>query len=114
MEREIIAYGDYYDEFVSALPERTRRKIEYILSLLETEDRMPRKFIGYIKDGLYELRIDYEGNIYRLFFIFDEDRIIVLFNGFQKKTQKTPQKEIDKALSIMKEYYGTKDKKHQR
>jgi len=58
----------------------------------------------HIRDGIYELRTATEGNIYRLFFIFDEDKIVVLFNGFPKKTQKTPQTEIEKAIRIKAEY----------
>lgn len=69
---------------------------------------MPSKFIKPIRNGLYELRIEYNGNIYRLFFIFDGNRIVVLFNGFQKKTQKTPPAEINKALKLMKEYHASK------
>ena len=42
------------------------------------------------------------------FFIFDEGQIVVLFNCFQKKTQKTPETEIDKALKIKEEYYEYK------
>lgn len=48
------------------------------------------------------------GNIYRAFFIFDDDRIVMLFNGFQKKTQKTPQSEIEKAIKLKNEYYASK------
>lgn len=62
----------------------------------------------FIKDGLYEIRASYNGNIYRAFFIFDEGNIVMLFNGFQKKTQKTPSKEIEKALELKKEYYAAK------
>jgi phage-related protein len=83
-------------------------KLDYIISLLATEDRMPVKFIRFIRNGLFELRMNYNGNIYRVFFIFDEDTIVVLFNGFQKKTQKTPIKEIEKALKIKEAYYGDK------
>lgn len=75
---------------------------------METEDRLPVKFIKYLRDGLYELRMEYGGNIYRVFFIFDEGAVVVLFNGFQKKTQKTPANEIDKALNIKEAYYGNK------
>ena len=82
--------------------------MHYIISLLETEDRMPVKFIKFIRDGLYELRMEYNSNIYRVFFIFDNDQIVVLFNGFQKKTQKTPSEEIEKALKIKEAYYGDK------
>ncbi len=108
MKRKIITFGGYFESFISSLAEKEVKKLDYIISLLETEDRLPVKFIKYIKNGLYELRIGYGGNIYRIFFIFDEDKIVVLFNGFQKKTQKTPAKEIEKALRIMEEYYEYK------
>jgi phage-related protein len=97
MKREIIAYKHYYNEFLSSLNEKEQLKFKYILSLLETSDRMPVKFIDYIRDGLYELRMEYSGNIFRVFFIFEKDCIVVLFHGFQKKTQKTPESEIKKA-----------------
>jgi len=83
-------------------------KLDYIISLFEKSDRIPTKFIGYIRDGLYELSMEYESNIYRVFFIYDSGYVVVLFNGFQKKEQKTPEKEIIKALQIMKQYYGDK------
>lgn len=108
MKRKIIAYGNYYREFMESLNEKERQKVHYILSLLQTEDRLPIKFIKIIREGLYELRISWNGNIYRLFFIFDDGQIVVLFNGFQKKTQKTPATEIKKALNIKEEYYANK------
>ena len=108
MRRKIIAYGQYYKDFLATLTEKEIQKVKYVLSLLGTEDRLPIKFIKSIRDGLYELRISYNGNIYRIFFIFDEGQIIVLFNCFQKKTQKTPETEIDKALKIKVEYYEYK------
>ena len=108
MRRTIIAYGHYYKEFLETLKEKEVLKLKYILSLLETGDRMPVKFMKYIRDELYELRMEYEGNIYRIFFIFDKGQIVVLFNGFQKKTEKIPQKEIDKALKLKNEYYAYK------
>lgn len=95
---------------MNTLTEQERLKVKYILSLLETTDRVPVKFIKFIRDGLYELRISYNNNIYRIFFIFDEGQIVVLFNGFQKKTQKIPASEIGKALKIKEEYYEYKRK----
>ena len=108
MKRRIIAFGHYYNEFIESLNEKEKLKVKYILSLLGTSDRLPIKFIKQIKKDLYELRIEYNGNIYRIFFIFDNDKIVVLFNGFQKKTQKTPQNEIEKAIKIKEEYYEYK------
>ncbi len=108
MKRKIITFGGYFEHFISTLTEKELFKLEYVLSLLETQDRLPVKFIKHIRDGLFELRMSYEGNIYRVFFIFEEDRIVILFNGFQKKSQKTPKKEINLALKIKKEYDAQK------
>jgi len=93
---------------MQTLGEKERLKMKYIVSLLETGDRLPVKFLKIIRDGVYELRMEYKSNIYRLFFIFDEGNVIILFNGFQKKTQKTPESEIEKALKLKKEYYEQK------
>lgn len=109
MKREVIAYGSYYDDFMATLLPVERKKIHYILDLLQTQNRIATKFVKLIRDGLYELRAMYNGNIYRIFFIFDEDKIVVLFNGFQKKTQETPESEIKKALRIRREYYDSKE-----
>jgi len=108
VKRKIILYGDHFQRFIKTLNEKELLKLNYIISLLETEDRLPVKFIKFIRDGLYEIRMEYSGNTYRVFFIFDEGQIVVLFNGFQKKTEKTPIKEIEKALKIKEEYYESK------
>lgn len=108
MKRRILLYGTYFHEFFQTLSPKEVLKLNYIISLLETEDRLPTKFIKFLRDELYELRMEYNSNIYRVFFIFDQGAIVVLFNGFQKKTQKTPAKEIDKALRIKQEYYDDK------
>jgi putative addiction module killer protein len=108
MKREIIAFADYYDNFMNSLSIKEKQKIHYILDLLQTEDRISTKFVKHIRDGIYEIRAMYSGNIYRIFFIFDEGKIIVLLNGFQKKTQEAPENEIEKAIKIKNEYYGSK------
>ena len=108
MRRKIVTYGGYFERFIATLSQKEIGKLDYVLSLLETQERLPVKFIKYIRDELYELRMEYAGNIYRVFFIFDDDRIVVLFNGFHKKGQKTPTNEIEKALRIKEEYYGDK------
>ena len=99
MKRRILTYGGYFEAFMATLKEKEQEKIQYGLLLLKTQDRLSTKFIKLIKDGLYELRTEYGGNIFRVFFIFDEGKIVVLFNGFQKKSQKTPSKEIEKAFN---------------
>lgn len=110
MKREIVAYKQYFKEFFDSLTTDVQDKVLYVLMLLETQDRMPVKFMKFIEDGLYELRVEYQSNIYRIFFCFDEGRVVILFNGFQKKTQKTPKSEIQMAIKLKKEYYGSKKK----
>lgn len=108
MERKILTYGGYFERFMQRLTTKEQEKIKYGLLLLKTLDKVPVKFVRYIREGIYELRTEYNGNIFRVFFIFDDGNIVVLFNGFQKKTQKTPEKEIELAIRIKESYYGDK------
>ena len=105
--RKILTYGGFFESFIKNLPQDVVKKIDYGLVLLKTQDRVPRKYVKHIKEGLYELRTEWEGNIYRVFFVFDKGNIVVLFNGFQKKDQKTPKGELEKAMKRMKDYYET-------
>lgn len=90
------------------MSEQVVDKIDYALSLLESQDKVSKKFVKYLRDDVYELRAECESNIYRVFFIFDNGNIVVLFNGFHKKSQKTPQKELEKAIKLKEEYYASK------
>lgn len=78
--------------------------------MLRQQERLSVKFVKHIRDGVYEIRAEYSGNIYRVFFIFDDGNIVVLFNGFQKKSQKTPEKEIRQAIKLKEEYYEQKSR----
>ena len=108
MNRRILTYGGYFERFIESLSYKEQQKVKYGLLLLKTLDKIPTKFVKYIRGGIYEVRTEYNGNIFRVFFIFDEGNIVVLFNGFQKKTQKTPEKEIELAIRIKERYYGDK------
>lgn len=108
MNRKIRVYGRYFLDFIEQLTDGERRKIDYGLQLLKTQERLSTKFVKLIRDGLFELRTEYAGKIFRVFFIFEDGQIVVLFNGFQKKTQKTPSSEIEKALQIKAQYYAEK------
>ena len=107
-QRKIFTYGGYFEYFMQKLPIKDQEKIKYGLLMLKTQERLSTKYVKYIRDGLYELRTDYNGHAYRVFFIFDEGNIVILFNGFQKKTTKTPLSEIEKALKIKEDYYARK------
>jgi phage-related protein len=108
--RQIIYYKNYFFDFFDKQKDKVKGKIDQILFIITVVDRIPKKFFDHMTgtDGLYEVRIEFGSNIFRVFCCFDEGNIIVLFNGFQKKTQKTPQSEIDRALRIKKEYFDEK------
>ena len=108
--REIRFYKHYFNEFYVAQSDKVRRKIAQTLVWLQTIDRLPVSILKSIegKKGLYEIRIEFSGNIYRVFCCFDEGALVILFNGFQKKTQKTPVGEIEKAERLMNEYFNNK------
>ena len=110
--RQIVFYKDYFLDFYNDQTTKVKDKIEHVLFVVSVAERIPKKFIEHMTgtDGLYEIRIDYQGNIYRIFSCFDEGNLVVLFNGFQKKSQKTPTGEIEKALKIKAEYFIEKVK----
>ena len=111
-ERKIKFYKNYFNEFFEAQNEKVRRKIAQTLVWLQTIDRLPVSILKSIegKKGLYEIRIEFSGNINRVFCCFDDGQLVILFNGFQKKTQKSPIGEIEKAERLMNEYFNEKNK----
>ena len=104
-ERTISAYKNYFRDFISSLTEAEARKVFYVIDMLKTQERVNAKFVKYLRNEIFELRAEHGGNIFRVFFIFDDRNVVMLFNGFQKKT---PQSEINKAIQIKKEYYAGK------
>lgn len=110
--RKIIYFKDHFLSFFNDQVERVKEKIDYVLFLITVAERIPKKFFKHLTDtdGLYEVRLEFEGNIYRIFCCIDEGKVVVLFNGFQKKSQKTPQSEINKAKKIKEEYFKEKNK----
>jgi len=110
MVREIRFYKNYFIDFYIAQDNKVQEKIEYTFKLIRTVERVPEKFLKHIEntDGLYEIRIKYRSDIFRIFCCFDEGRIVILFNAFQKKTQKTPKKEIEKGIKLKKQYFQNK------
>ncbi len=112
MTRQIIFHGKYFLDFYKSLDAMVKYKVQYVLELIKQVERVPVKFLapmsGY--EGLYEVRVEYQSNIYRIFCCFDEGRLVVLFNGFQKKTQKTPKEEIEKAMRLKDKYFNRKGK----
>ena len=109
-KRKLIFFKNYFRVFFEPLSEKVKNKIDYVLFLVASAERIPGKFFQYMDgtDGIFEIRVEFESNIYRIFCCFDEGNLIVLFHGFQKKSQKTPKKEIEKAVKIKEEYFNSK------
>ena len=109
--RTIKLFKNYYKEFYVAQTKTVRDKINAVLKLIETQRMIPKKFFRIIEgsDGIYEIRVEIESNIYRIFCCLDSGAVVVLFHGFKKKTQKTPLREIKRAEAIKKEYIKSKE-----
>lgn len=105
-QRQLVFYKNYFEDFFDRQNVEVKKKILWTFKRIETEPRIQKDFFKFLKNtlGLYEIRIQFGGNQYRIFCFFTPNRIIVLGNGFHKKTQKTPQKAIKKANKIKIEY----------
>jgi putative addiction module killer protein len=101
--REVIAYKNYFDDFFSKQPQNIRDKIIKTLDIIEHIERIPVTYLKYMEgtNGLFEIRIQLGSNIFRIFCFFDGGKLVVLLTGFQKKTQKTPKTEIERAERLM-------------
>jgi len=108
--REVITYKEYFDDFFKKQPQKVRDKIIKVLDIIEQIDRIPTTYLKYIEgtNGLFEVRVQLGNNIFRIFCFFDGNKLVVLLSGFQKKTQKTPESEIEKAVKLKNEYYASK------
>lgn len=109
--RTVIVYKKYFEDFFVKQRDKVKEKIIWTFDLIEEIDKIPETYLKHIEnaEGLYEIRVQQGNDIFRIFCFFDQGRLVVLANGFQKKTQKTPKHEIERALKIKQEY--EKDKK---
>lgn len=109
-KRQIYPFKEYFKEFKKGLKQDVLLKIYQVFMLIMTEEIIPVKFLKSIEGqkNLYEIRVEAESNIYRIFCCFDEGNLVILFNAFQKKTQKTPPGEIERANRIKNEYFAAK------
>ncbi len=104
--RTVFFYKDYFTEFYEKQRQKVKDKILWTFRLIENIKKVPPDYLKYIEgtDGLYEIRVQSGSDIFRIFCFFDEGKLVVLANGFHKKTQKTPRQEINKALKIKQDY----------
>ncbi|MDV7394655.1 type II toxin-antitoxin system RelE/ParE family toxin, partial [Arthrospira platensis SPKY1] len=106
-----VSYKNYFEDFLKSQQPKVQDKIFKIIEAIETLERVPSNYLKHIEgtNGLYEARIQLASNIWRVFCFFDNNQLVILLNGFQKKTQKTPVNEINRALQLMLDYYKEKE-----
>lgn len=111
MKRHLQTYGSYFLDFYNSLGEDIQEKIDWVFEIVKTADHIPKKFFDHLSgsDGLFEIRVEYESNIYRVLCFFDKGNLVILINSFQKKTQKTPHKVIVLAEKLKKQYFIDKE-----
>jgi phage-related protein len=112
MIREIKFYKNYFITFYLALDNKDQEKIDYVFNMVRTLRQVPEKFLKHIhgSSGLFEIRISQGRMNYRIFCCFDRGNIVILFNGFIKKTEKTPKNELELALKLMNQYFQAQSK----
>lgn len=112
-KRNIFYYRHYYLDFFNKQSDPVKKKLNWTLELVMTVERIPKKYFEHLTgtNGLFEIRAEVGSNIFRVFCFFDEGNLVILVNGFQKKTQKTPRNEIELAEKLKKQYYNEKKAK---
>jgi phage-related protein len=108
--RTAVFYKDYFEQFFVKQNNRVKEKIIWTIRLVEDVEVVPSIYLKSISgtNGIYEIRIQTGSDIFRILCFFDKENIIVIGNGFQKKTQKTPKNEIIKAIQIKLNYENEK------
>ena len=104
--RNLFLFKNYFTDFFKNQNQKVKDKIIWIFRIIETIQQVPEEYLKHVEgtDGLYEIRVQQGSNIFRIFCFFDAGKLVVIINGFQKKTRKTPKGEIEKALNIKEEY----------
>ena len=111
--RQVRTYKHYFWDFYNKLDKKTKLKVDWTIDLVESIDHVPIDYFKHLtdSDGMYEIKVKVSSNIFRIFCFFDEDKLIIAINGFQKKSQKTPPKELKRAQQIKMEYFDEKNGK---
>ncbi len=111
-KRELFFFKAYFEDFYEKQTDKVKKKILWTLKVIEEIEQIPEVYLKHLKNttGLYEIRVRVGNNIFRIFCFYDFDNLVVIGHGFQKKTQKTPKQQIERAEQIKKEYDESKKK----
>jgi phage-related protein len=110
--RSLKVYGDDFWTFYNNRSKKVQNRIIWAIRLIRDTPIVSEKYLKHLTgtDALYEVRISSGSDAFRIFCFFDEGQLIILLNGFQKKTQKTPAKELERAKNLKTQYYEDKAK----
>ena len=110
--RNLKVYGDEFWVFYNKQSSKVQARILWTIRLIRDIQIVPQNYLKHMEgtDGLYEIRVSSGNNIFRIFCFFDDGKCIILLNGFQKKSQKTPKSEIERAEKLKLKYYEDKQK----
>lgn len=108
--RSLKVYGSDFWEFYNQQTKKVQERIFWVIRVIRDIQVISEKYLKHIDEGIYEIRISSGNNIFRIFCFFDEGKLVILLNGFQKKTQRTPLKEIERAKKLKTQYYEDKKK----
>jgi len=111
-KRQIFYYENHYLDFFNKQRPEVKKKFNWTLQLIATVDRVPKKYFEHLTNstGIFEIRVEVGSDIFRVFSFFDKGNLIILANGFQKKTQKTPKNELELAEKLKKQYFDEQQK----
>lgn len=111
--RNAIVYGQFLWDFYNSQRKEVQDKIDWVIGLVRSLPNIPEKYFKHLEgtDGLFEMRVKVGSDIFRIFCCFDKGNLVILFNGFQKKSFKTPRQEIERAKKLQQQYYENKKAK---
>ena len=108
--RKTIVYGNHFWDFYNSQKSEVQEKIDGVIGLVRSLPIIPEKYFKHLEgtDGIFEMRVKVGSDIYRIFCCFDKGNLVILFNGFHKKTDKTPKQEIERAKKLKTQYHEIK------
>lgn len=115
MKRTLFFFRNYFRDFYEAQNSQVKKKIVWTLRVIEEVDRIPEIYFKHLEgtNGLYEIRVQSGSNIFRILCFFDKNNLVIIGHGFQKKTQKIPLNELERAEKIRREYYESRERSNQ-
>ncbi|MBC7422668.1 MAG: type II toxin-antitoxin system RelE/ParE family toxin [Ferruginibacter sp.] len=108
--RSLKVYGNDFWEFYNEQTKKVQDRILWTIRVIRDIAFVSEKYLKHIDEGIYEIRVSSGSNIFRIFCFFDEGKLVILLNAFQKKTQKTPIQQIERAKKLKTQYYEDKKK----